>query len=83
MEDNFIRANVSTYSEEFPYVDSKIFTLAFIPTNFILVQRVKSDGSVYEAQYTWDANLTLTITSELLAGDKIKTIYEHYLNTPQ
>ncbi len=78
---DFIKANISTYNQQFTAAASPDFTFDFEPT-LILSVFINRNGTAIIPQWTFTAPKGLTITSELIAGDILLTSYEHFIIQP-
>lgn len=78
---DFIKANISTYKQEWLVAALADFTFDFEPT-LILSVFINRNGAAIIPQWTFTAPTGLTITSELIAGDILLTSYEHFIIQP-
>lgn len=80
-ENELLRSNVSTYRQSINFTSgTQVFTLDFEPTFFIGI--FVNGQYLDESDYIYTSPNQLEILATLESGDKIKFIYEKFVNQP-
>ena len=81
-EESVLYSNISTYRQLINYTSgTQVFTLDFEPTFFIGI--FVNGQYLDEVDYIYTSPNQLEILGTMESGDRIKFIYEHFINEPQ
>tara|TARA_R110000744_G_scaffold229881_1_gene347984 strand:- start:764 stop:1450 length:687 start_codon:yes stop_codon:yes gene_type:complete len=81
-EEGILYSNISTYRQLINYTSgTQVFTLDFEPTFFIGI--FVNGQYLDEVDYIYTSPNQLEILGTMESGDRIKFIYEHFINEPQ
>ena len=74
-----LRANISSYAQDLTKTGSQVFTLDFEPTYFISVH---GKTPLFPGQYIFTPPNTFEVIPLMEEGEKVRVVYEHFINQP-